>query len=111
VAILALAGTFGGFAPSQQQAADHERPALRGADAAEEARLHGGAHPGARDRREHASVQRRQRGVFIRVSRGAPEAEYLRQAGFADVGRVFPHPHQGTARVAFPFANGYLELI
>jgi hypothetical protein len=49
--------------------------------------------------------------LFVRVERGAPEAEVLRRAGVVGEGRLSRHPHQGTASKAFVFAGGYLELI
>jgi hypothetical protein len=48
--------------------------------------------------------------VFICVSRGAPEAEYLVQFGLCE-GPANVHPGQGTANRRFFFANSMLELL
>ena len=48
--------------------------------------------------------------VFVAASRGAPEAEGLVRAGFAE-GPANVHPGQGTACRRFFFENAYLELI
>jgi hypothetical protein len=48
--------------------------------------------------------------VFVCVARGAPEAERLLVAGFAE-GDANEHPGQGTACRRFGFANAMLELL
>jgi len=48
--------------------------------------------------------------VFIRVSRGAPEAEHLVQFGLRE-GQPNIHPGQGTANRRFFFINAMLELL
>jgi len=48
--------------------------------------------------------------VFVAVSRGAPQIEALRAAGFAE-GPPNTHPGQGTACRRVFFDNAYLELI
>ena len=48
--------------------------------------------------------------VFVCTAAGAPEAEVLRAAGFAE-GPANVHPGQGTACRRFFFENAYLELV
>ena len=48
--------------------------------------------------------------VFVAASKGAPEAEDLVNAGFAE-GPANTHPGQGTACRRFFFENAYLELV
>lgn len=49
--------------------------------------------------------------VFVWVSKGAPEAEVLEQAGLHLQPETHPHVGQGTASKIFIFENVYLELI
>lgn len=48
--------------------------------------------------------------LFVCTSRGAPEADELARAGFAE-GRPNTHAGQGTACRRFFFRNAYLELL
>lgn len=48
--------------------------------------------------------------VFIRVTRGGPEAEALRAFGLTE-GSGNIHPGQGTANRRFFFANAFIELL
>jgi hypothetical protein len=48
--------------------------------------------------------------VFVCADLGAPEAELLVRAGFAEGSRNV-HPGQGTANRRFPFRNAMLELL
>ncbi|MDC8760520.1 VOC family protein [Janthinobacterium fluminis] len=48
--------------------------------------------------------------IFIRVRRGAPEAEALRQFGLAE-GSANVHTGQGTANRRFFFHNAFIELL
>jgi Glyoxalase-like domain len=48
--------------------------------------------------------------VFVCADVGAPEAELLVRAGFAEGSRNV-HPGQGTANRRFPFRNALLELL
>jgi len=48
--------------------------------------------------------------VFVCAARGAPEAELLVRAGFAE-GSPNVHTGQGTANRRFPFRNAMLELL
>ena len=48
--------------------------------------------------------------LFVSTSRGAPEADELVRAGFAE-GTSNAHPGQGTACRRFFFRNAYLELL
>ncbi|HWC77552.1 MAG TPA: VOC family protein, partial [Blastocatellia bacterium] len=49
--------------------------------------------------------------VFIWVTKGAPEAKALEDAGLQMLGEISKHTGQGTASRLFVFENAYLELI
>lgn len=49
--------------------------------------------------------------VFVWVTKGAPEAEALQQAGLQLQPETHPHTGQGTTSKIFIFENVYLELI
>lgn len=48
--------------------------------------------------------------IFLRTSKGAPEAAHLLELGFTE-GSANQHPGQGTANRRFFFHNAFLELI